>query len=62
MDNEAIIDALNRVDRLRKELRDAELNLRDEINAFSRRRGYGWALREYHVRAQIERENRSKVA
>lgn len=50
------IEALERVDRLREELREAEAHLKLEVAAFSERRGYGVHLREYQVRSQIERE------
>ena len=50
------IEALLRVDRLRDELRAAEAHLKTEIAAFSKRRSYGWALREYNVRSLLESE------
>lgn len=56
MDDQTAIEALKRVDRLRKELREAETHLKAEIAAFSRRNNYGCNLRECHVRSQLERQ------
>lgn len=47
------IRALQRVDRLRAELREAEEKLKLEVRAFSQRRGYGIALRECQMRSQL---------
>lgn len=54
MNDQTTIEALNRVDQLRKELREAEAHLKKEMRAFGERRNYGWALREYQVRSQLE--------
>jgi len=54
MNDQTTIEALRRVDQLRKELREAEAHLKQEIRAFGERRGYGWNLREYQVRSQLE--------
>lgn len=53
MNDQTTIDALDRVDQLRKELREAEAHLKQEIAAFSRRNNYGANLRECHVRSQL---------
>lgn len=54
--------ALAKVDRLRRELRMAEAELKQEIAAFSRRHNYGCNLRECHVRSQLEHMTKRKVA
>ena len=54
MNDQTTIEALRRVDQLRKELREAEAHLKQEIRAFGERRNYGWNLREYQVRSQLE--------
>lgn len=54
MNDQTAIEAFERVDQLRKELREAEAHLKLEIRAFGERRGYGWNLREYQVRSQLE--------
>lgn len=56
MDDQTAIKAFERVDTLRKELREAEAHLKAEIAAFSRRNNYGCNLRECHVRSQLERQ------
>ena len=56
MDDQTTIEALRRVDALRKQLREAEAHLKLEMAAFSRRRNYGYHLRECHVRSQLEHE------
>ena len=64
MDDKSALRALQRVDKLRRELREAEQAMKQEIAAFSQRRGYGWSLRECHVRSQLELEmgKRGRVA
>ena len=54
MNDQTTIAALMRVDQLRKELREAEAHLKLEMRAFGERRNYGWNLREYQVRSQLE--------
>lgn len=53
--DETAIEAFAKVDQLRRELRIAEAELKQEIAAFSRRNNYGCNLRECHVRSQLER-------
>lgn len=54
MNDQTAIQAFERVDQLRKELREAEAQLKLEVAAFSKRRNYGCNLREYQVRSQLE--------
>ena len=53
MDDKSALRALQRVDKLRRELREAEANLKVELAAFSKRRNYGMTLREYQMRTQL---------
>lgn len=62
MNDQTTIEALRRVDQLRKELREAEAHLKLEIAAFSRRNNYGCNLRECHVRSQLEPMMKEKAA
>lgn len=62
MDDKSALRALQRVDELRKELREAEANLKVEVAAFSKRRGYSWPLREYQMRTQLGLEGLGEVA
>lgn len=62
MNDQTTIDALNRVDQLRKELREAEAHLKKEMRAFGERRNYGWALREYNVRSLLAHEMKKEQA
>lgn len=62
MNDQTTIEALRRVDQLRKELREAEAHLKLEIRAFGERRNYGWNLREYQVRSQLEAMMKEKAA
>ena len=56
MNDEQTRQALARVDAARRELREAEDNLKVELAAFSRRHNYGANLRECHVRWQLEND------
>lgn len=60
--NTTTIEAIRRVDALRKQLREAEAHLKAEIAAFSRRNNYGYNLRECHVRSQLEHEMQKEKA
>lgn len=62
MDDQTAIEAFARVDRLRRELREAEAHLKQEVAAFSTRYGYGCNLREYQVRSQLETMSRGVAA
>jgi hypothetical protein len=62
MNDQTAIEAFARVDRLRRELREAEARLKLEVAAFSKRRNYGCNLREYQVRSQLELMTKGEAA